>query len=123
MPQLLVITNARFNRKLGLEVSKELSAKVAKAVEKEEAKVTVALIHNPSLVSGGTTEPAALCTWTSIGHVDLSYNTRVSAAVADVLEARLKVPSTRNYVAIRDSRATDMGIAGVTVANRATAKL
>lgn len=53
---------------------------------------------------GGTEEPAAYGEVVSIGGLNSDVNKKLSAAIAEVLEAKLSVPKSRFYLKFYDTK-------------------
>jgi hypothetical protein len=51
---------------------------------------------------GGTEEPAAYAELVSIGGINPANNKKVSAAISEIFEAKLSVPSSRFYIKFYD---------------------
>ena len=121
MPALNITTNSLKLRDANEgfnEPIRKLGDEVAKAVGKPREYVAVNVIYNQFMdFAGDSKTPLALCTFTSIGNIDLEHNTAVSAAVAAFLDAELGVPPTRHYVAFTDYPRENMGYMGATFAN------
>lgn len=121
MPGITVNTNVKLSAEQQEALLKQLSKAVSEAIQKPEQYVMVAVNDSRPLIFAGTTDPCAMCQVTSIGNIDLEHNTKVSAAMADALNAVCGISKERYYCSFTDFARENMGFKGATFANLPTA--
>mmetsp|Transcript_33699 Transcript_33699/g.77004 ORF Transcript_33699/g.77004 Transcript_33699/m.77004 type:complete len:120 (+) Transcript_33699:61-420(+) len=118
MPSLVVNTNVD----LGSEDDKkkimyQLTEAVAKGLGKPDSYVAIQLCDKQSMMWGGSSEPLALCTCTSLGAINLQNNKAVVEQVCKALgEAPHSIKPNRIYVTFHDIPRENMGYDGSTFA-------
>jgi len=114
MPSLNISTNVPLEGLNTSEILSETSKSVAKIIGKPEAYVMVQLKGSVAISFGGTEEPAAYGELVSIGGLGSDTNKKLSAAIATILDAKLKVPKSRFYIKFYDVKRSDFGWNGTT---------
>lgn len=94
MPALIITTNASFTDEVVKPLLPQLSKSVAEALGKPEHYMCVG-INRAMMIFGGTDEPCAFTTLSSIGSISRKSNEKVSAIVCDWLQKNLKVAPSR----------------------------
>ncbi|PNW69968.1 hypothetical protein CHLRE_17g700100v5 [Chlamydomonas reinhardtii] len=116
MPTLNIITNVAGDRVTTSDVLKALSKAVASSVGKPEQWVMASVTTDKPMIYGGTEEPCAFGYLMSIGSIGGDKNKKISAAICEVLTAKLGVPANRVYIQFSDAKASDVGWDGSTFA-------
>nr|ABK23881.1 unknown [Picea sitchensis]ACN40205.1 unknown [Picea sitchensis] len=114
MPSLNISTNVPLEGLNTSEILSETSKSVAKIIGKPEAYVMVQLKGSVAISFGGTEEPAAYGELVSIGGLGSDTNKKLSAAIATILDTKLKVPKSRFYIKFYDVKRSDFGWNGTT---------
>ena len=105
MPLLQVQTSARpatAGAPAGL--LKELSALLARELDKPESYVMVSFEHDAELLFGGSTAPAAYAALKNIGTFTPAQTEKLSALLCGQLSGALGVPSNRIYIEFIDAK-------------------
>ena len=114
-PSLTLITNVDIGDKKS-ELLKGLSDAIVASTGKPESYVAVAVLDNSSMMWGGSSEvPMALCTFNSLGAVNLENNGKLQASITSLLEPFGVVP-TKIYTTFNDIARENMGYDGKTFA-------
>jgi len=95
MPALIITTNASFTDEVLKELLPQLSKSVAEALHKPEHYMCVGVTKASMMIFGGSDEPCAFTTLSSIGSINRKSNEKVSAIVCDLLQKYLKVAPSR----------------------------
>lgn len=114
MPTLNLNTNVPGNRVDNSDLLKALSKAMASSIGKPEQWVMVSVTTDKSMCFAGTEEPCAYGEIISIGSIGGAKNAQISAAIADVVTAKLGVPKSRVYLQFSDVARTDFGWNGGT---------
>lgn len=114
MPTFNLQTNVPGDRVSASQIIADLSKAVASAVGKPESYVLVSLDTGKPMMFGGTEEPCAYGELISIGSIGGEKNKKISAALAEVVQRHLGVPSNRLYIKFYDVARTDFGWSGST---------
>ncbi|KAI8815207.1 hypothetical protein BJ742DRAFT_782735 [Cladochytrium replicatum] len=69
-----------------------------------------------SLYLNGSSDPAAIAKFYSLGGINLKSNSELSKQLAAIFESELGVSSTRSYIFFNDFEASDIGYGGKTFA-------
>ena len=96
MPVLTIDTNVTIPTDIG-DYLHDLSSFCAQLLNKPESYVMVKVCQQQNLLFGGTDEPAAYCTLTSLGLTD-EFTQSHSASLCQQIEDTLKIPSDRIYI-------------------------
>eukprot|EP01135_Chromosphaera_perkinsii_P011903 Nk52_evm20s2531 gene=Nk52_evmTU20s2531 len=86
-------------------ITKEINETYGKPVE----YIMVRIEGRASLTMGGSTEPCAVVQVSSIGKIDLTYNSKVTMILCDMLNDHLKVAGSRVYVFFNDCERPNVG--------------
>mmetsp|Transcript_13139 Transcript_13139/g.32142 ORF Transcript_13139/g.32142 Transcript_13139/m.32142 type:complete len:117 (-) Transcript_13139:297-647(-) len=116
MPTLNVFTNVPGNRVDNSDLLKKLSTAVATSVGKPERWVMISVTTDKPMMYAGTEEPCAYAELISIGAIGGAKNKAISAAISEVVQAKLGVPRDRFYIKFSDAQASDFGYDGSTFA-------
>lgn len=114
MPTLNIITNVPGNGVDNSDVILSLSKAVAASVGKPEQWVMVSLTTDKPMCYSGTEAPCAYGELISIGAIGGEKNKKISAAIAEVLQGKLKVDPSRFYIKFVDVARSDFGWNGST---------
>jgi len=109
MPALIITTNASFTDEVLKELLPQLSKSVAEALHKPEHYMCVGVTKASMMIFGGSDEPCAFTTLSSIGSINRKSNEKVSAIVCDLLQKYLKVAPSRTYIQFTDSAPENFG--------------
>ncbi|GJQ10390.1 hypothetical protein GpartN1_g2181.t1 [Galdieria partita] len=108
MPALIITTNASFTDEVLKQLLPQLSKNVAEALGKPEHYMCVG-VNKATMIFGGSDEPCAFTTLSSIGSINRKSNEKVSAIVCDLLQKYLKVSPSRTYIQFTDSPPENFG--------------
>ncbi|CAI5475682.1 unnamed protein product [Closterium sp. Yama58-4] len=114
MPTLNVQTNVPGENVVISDVMKDLSKVVARVIGKPEAYVMISVKASIPMCFAGTEAPAAYAELISIGGLGPDTNKKLSAAISEILEAKLTVPPNRFYIKFYDVKRSDFGWNGST---------
>ncbi|KAI8815208.1 Tautomerase/MIF superfamily [Cladochytrium replicatum] len=89
---------------------------IVKVTGKPKSFVAVQVQSQPNLVWNGTSEPAAVARFYSLGASNLKENSEFSKQFAELFEAELGVGSTRSYIFFNAFEPSDIGYGGKTLA-------
>nr|GMC90129.1 macrophage migration inhibitory factor homolog isoform X2 [Ipomoea batatas] len=106
MPCLNLSTNVNLEGVDTSSILAEATSVVAKIIGKPESYVMIVLKGSVPLSFGGTEQPAAYGELVSIGGLNADVNKKLSAAIAEILESKLKVPKSRYFLKFYDSKAS-----------------
>ncbi|XP_041024844.1 macrophage migration inhibitory factor homolog isoform X1 [Juglans microcarpa x Juglans regia] len=106
MPCLNISTNVSLEGVDTSSILSEATSIVAKLIGKPEAYVMIVLKGSVPMSFGGTEQPAAYGELVSIGGLNPDVNKKLSAAIATILESKLKVPKSRYFLKFYDSKAS-----------------
>ncbi|KAG9139174.1 hypothetical protein Leryth_024667 [Lithospermum erythrorhizon] len=105
MPCLNLSTNVSLDGVDSSSILSETTSLVSKILGKPEAYVMIVLKGSVPMAFGGTEEPAAYGELVSIGGLNPDVNKKLSAAIANILEAKLNVPKSRFFLKFYDTKA------------------
>ncbi|KAF5476337.1 macrophage migration inhibitory factor homolog isoform X3 [Juglans microcarpa x Juglans regia] len=114
MPCLNISTNVSLEGVDTSSILSEATSIVAKLIGKPEAYVMIVLKGSVPMSFGGTEQPAAYGELVSIGGLNPDVNKKLSAAIATILESKLKVPKSRYFLKFYDSKGSNFGWNGST---------
>ncbi|CAI5973427.1 unnamed protein product [Closterium sp. NIES-64] len=114
MPTLSVQTNVPGDNVVITDVMKDLSKVVARVLDRPEEYVMISVKTSIPMCFGGTEAPAAYAEVNAIDRLGPDTNKRLSAAISEILEAKLTVPPNRCYIKFYDVKAADFGWNGST---------
>ncbi|XP_039130197.1 macrophage migration inhibitory factor homolog [Dioscorea cayenensis subsp. rotundata] len=114
MPTLNLSTNVPVDAVVASDILKDATKIVAKIIGKPESYVMILLNGGVPMAFAGTEEPAAYGELISIGGLDASVNGKLSSALADILETKLSIDSSRFYIKFYDVQRSFFGFNGST---------
>ncbi|KAM3193060.1 hypothetical protein ACQJBY_069930 [Aegilops geniculata] len=114
MPQLSLSTNVPVDAVVAADILRDCSRALARIIGKPESYVTVSIDGSAPTSFAGSEEPAAYGEIMSIGGLGPGVNGKLSAALADILEAKLSVSASRFYVKFDDVLGYNVGFNGTT---------
>ncbi|XP_077222630.1 tautomerase/MIF superfamily protein [Tasmannia lanceolata] len=114
MPTLNLFTNVPVDAVVTSDILKDATKTVAKIIGKPESYVMILLNGGVPIAFAGTEEPAAYGELISIGGLSPSVNGKLSSAIADILETKLSVDSSRFYIKFYDVKGSFFGFNGST---------
>ncbi|KAE8686921.1 macrophage migration inhibitory factor-like protein isoform X2 [Hibiscus syriacus] len=95
MPCLNISTNVKLDGVDTSSILSEATSTAANLIGKSEAYVMIVLKGSVPMSFGGSEQPAAYGELVSIGGLNPDVNKKLSAAIAAILETKLKVPPSR----------------------------
>ncbi|KAJ3696257.1 hypothetical protein LUZ60_001634 [Juncus effusus] len=114
MPTLNLRMNVPIDAVTSSDILKDCSRAVAKIIGKPESYVMVSLNGGVPMSFAGTEEPAAYGEVISIGGLGPSVNPKLSSALAEILESKLSIDSSRFYIKFYDVQRSYFGFNGST---------
>ena len=114
MPQLSLSTNVPVDAVAAADILRDCSRALARIIGKPESYVTVSIDGSVPTSFAGSEEPAAYGEIMSIGGLGPGVNGKLSAALADILEAKLSISASRFYVKFDDVQGYNVGFNGTT---------
>ncbi|XP_010273570.1 PREDICTED: macrophage migration inhibitory factor homolog [Nelumbo nucifera] len=114
MPTLNLVTNVPVDAVVASDILKDATKTVAKIIGKPESYVMILINGGVPIAFAGTEEPAAYGELISIGGLGPSVNGKLSSAVADILETKLSIDSSRFYIKFYDVQRSFFGFNGST---------
>ncbi|XP_073149381.1 uncharacterized protein [Henckelia pumila] len=114
MPSLNLYVNAPVDAVVASDILKDATKAVAKIIGKPESYVMIMLNGGVPISFSGTEEPAAYGELTSIGGLGSSVNGKLSATIAEILETKLSIDSSRFYIKFYDVKGSFFGFNGST---------
>ncbi|KAL6873667.1 hypothetical protein ACP4OV_013749 [Aristida adscensionis] len=114
MPQLSLSTNVPVDAVVAADILKDCSRALAKIIGKPESYVMVSINGSVPMSFAASEEPAAYGELMSIGGIGPGVNAKLSAALAEVLEAKLSVARSRFYIKFDDIKGSNLGFNGTT---------
>ncbi|HAO24153.1 MULTISPECIES: phenylpyruvate tautomerase MIF-related protein [unclassified Methylophaga] len=105
MPYLNIVTNQPINDEAAL--LKVASKTVAQASGKPESYVMIAVESKTAMSFGGSTEPAAILDYRSLGLP--SDRKALSDALCTMIEEQIGVSGSRTYISMTDSERQNWG--------------
>ncbi|KAG9449220.1 hypothetical protein H6P81_009185 [Aristolochia fimbriata] len=114
MPTLNLFTNVPVDGVVSSDILKDATKAVAKIIGKPESYVMILLNGGVPISFAGTEEPAAYGELISIGGLGPSVNGKLSSALADILQTKLSVDSSRFYIKFYDVDRPFFGFRGST---------
>ncbi|KAL0410271.1 UNVERIFIED_CONTAM: Macrophage migration inhibitory factor [Sesamum latifolium] len=103
MPTLNLFTNVPVDAVVASDILKDATKAVAKIIGKPESYVMILVNGGVPISFGGTEEPAAYGELISIGGLGPSVNAKLSATIAEILQTKLSIESSRFYIKFYDS--------------------
>ncbi|KAL0302595.1 UNVERIFIED_CONTAM: Macrophage migration inhibitory factor [Sesamum angustifolium] len=102
MPTLNLFTNIPVDAVVASDILKDATKAVAKIIGKPESYVMILVNGGVPISFGGTEEPAAYGELISIGGLGPSVNAKLSATIAEILQTKLSIESSRFYIKFYD---------------------
>ncbi|CAI9099333.1 OLC1v1036133C9 [Oldenlandia corymbosa var. corymbosa] len=102
MPTLNLFTNVPVDSVVTSDFLKDASKAVAKIIGKPESYVMIVLNGAVPVTFAGTEEPAAYGELISIGGLGPSVNGKLSSAIAEILQTKFSIDSSRVYIKFYD---------------------
>ncbi|KAG5564979.1 hypothetical protein RHGRI_001001 [Rhododendron griersonianum] len=102
MPTLNLFTNVPVDAVVTSDILKDATKAVAKIIGKPESYVMIVLNASVPIAFAGTEEPAAYGELISIGGLGPSVNGQLSSTLADILQTKLSIDSSRFYIKFYD---------------------
>ncbi|KAA8535820.1 hypothetical protein F0562_030860 [Nyssa sinensis] len=114
MPTLNLFTNFPVDAVVASDILKDATKAVAKIIGKPESYVMILLNGGVPIAFSGTEEPAAYGELISIGGLGPSVNGKLSSTIADILQTKLSIDSSRFYIKFYDVQRSFFGFNGST---------
>ncbi|KAJ6699721.1 D-DOPACHROME DECARBOXYLASE [Salix purpurea] len=114
MPTLNLHTNIPVDAVTTSDILKDATKALSKIIGKPESYVMVVLHGGVPIVFAGTEAPAAFAEVISIGGLGQSVNAKLSSTIADILQTKLSIDSSRFYIKFFDSPRPFFGFNGTT---------
>ncbi|RHN64686.1 putative intramolecular oxidoreductase [Medicago truncatula] len=114
MPTLNLFTNIPVDPVIASDILRDATKVVAKIIGKPESYVMILLNGGVPIAFGGTEEPAAYGELISIGGLGPSVNAKLSSTIAQILQTKLYIDSSRFYIKFYDSERSFFGFNGST---------
>ncbi|KAK4396709.1 Macrophage migration inhibitory factor [Sesamum angolense] len=111
MPTLNLFTNVPVDAVVASDILKDATKAVAKIIGKPESYVMILVNGGVPISFGGTEEPAAYGELISIGGLGPSVNAKLSATIAEILQTKLSIESSRFYIKFYDVQAPSNSLA------------
>ncbi|KAH0993471.1 hypothetical protein GBA52_004954 [Prunus armeniaca] len=102
MPTLNLFTNLPVDAVVASDILKDATKAVSKIIGKPESYVMILLNGSVPMAFAGTEEPAAYGELISIGGIGPSVNGKLSSTIAEILETKLSIDSSRFYIKFYD---------------------
>ncbi|XP_051198962.1 uncharacterized protein [Lolium perenne] len=114
MPQLSLSTNVPVDAVVAADIIRDCSRALARIIGKPESHVMVSIDGSVPTSFARSEEPAAYGEIMSIGGLGPGVNGKLSAALAEILEAKLSISGSRFYVKFDDVQGYNLGFNGST---------
>ncbi|XP_047308642.1 macrophage migration inhibitory factor homolog [Impatiens glandulifera] len=114
MPTLKLFTNVPVDTVVTSDILKDATKAVAKIIGKPESYVMILLEGSVPMAFSGTEEPAAYGELISIGGLGPSVNGKLSSTIAEILQLKLSIQSSRFYIKFYDVQRSFFGFNGST---------
>ncbi|GAV84245.1 MIF domain-containing protein [Cephalotus follicularis] len=114
MPTLNLYTNVPVDAVTASDILKDATKIVAKIIGKPESYVMILLNGGVPIAFAGTEGPAAYGELISIGGLGPSVNGKLSSTIAEILETKLSIDSSRFYIKFYDVQRSFFGFNGST---------
>ncbi|XVF69911.1 hypothetical protein PTKIN_Ptkin11bG0119100 [Pterospermum kingtungense] len=109
MPTLNLYTNVPVDAVTVSDILKDATKAVAKIIGKPESYVMILVNDGVPMAFAGTEAPAAYGELISIGGLGPSVNGKLSSTIAEILQTKLSIDSSRFYIKFYDAQVS-MGI-------------
>ncbi|XP_030952475.1 macrophage migration inhibitory factor homolog [Quercus lobata] len=114
MPSLNLFTNVPVDAVIASDILKDATKAVSKIVGKPESYVMILINGGVPIEFAGTEEPAAYGELVSTGGLGPSVNAKLSSTIADILQTKLSIHSSRFYIKFYDVQRSFFGFNGST---------
>ncbi|KAL4296759.1 hypothetical protein GQ457_12G011440 [Hibiscus cannabinus] len=114
MPTLNLYTNLPVDAVTTSDILKDATKAVAKIIGKPESYVMILVNGGVPMAFAGTEAPAAYGELISIGGLAPSVNAKLSSTIADILQTKLSIDSSRFYIKFYDVQRSFFGFNGST---------
>ncbi|XAR63747.1 Phenylpyruvate tautomerase [Bertholletia excelsa] len=114
MPTLSLFTNVPVDAVVVSDILKDATKAVAKIIGKPESYVMILMNGSAPIAFAGTEEPAAYGELISIGGLGPSVNGKLSSTIAEILQTKLSIDSSRFYIKFYDVQRSFFGFNGST---------
>ncbi|XP_022756560.1 macrophage migration inhibitory factor homolog [Durio zibethinus] len=114
MPTLNLYTNVPVDAVTTSDILKDATKAVAKIIGKPESYVMILVNGGVPMAFAGTEAPAAYGELISIGGLGPSVNGKLSSTIADILQTKLSIDSSRFYIKFYDVQHSFFGFNGST---------
>ncbi|XP_020227962.1 macrophage migration inhibitory factor homolog [Cajanus cajan] len=114
MPTLNLFTNLPVDTVVASDILRDATKAVAKIIGKPESYVMILLNGGVPIAFAGTEEPAAYGELISIGGLGPSVNGKLSSTIAEILQTKLYIDSSRFYIKFYDVQRSFFGFNGST---------
>ncbi|GKA41481.1 macrophage migration inhibitory factor [Tanacetum coccineum] len=114
MPTLNLFANTPIDPVIASDILKDATKAVAKIIGKPESYVMIVLNGGVPIAFAGTEEPAAYGEVISIGGLNPTVNGKLSSTIADILQTKLSIDSSRFYIKFYDVERSFFGFNGST---------
>ncbi|XP_057987935.1 uncharacterized protein LOC110667767 isoform X1 [Hevea brasiliensis] len=102
MPTLNLFTNLPVDAVTTSDILKDATKAVSRIIGKPESYVMIVLNGGVPIAFAGTEEPAAYGELISIGGLGPSVNGKLSSTIAEILQTKLFIDSSRFYIKFYD---------------------
>lgn len=106
MPTLNLFTNVPVDGVVASDILKDATKAIAKTIGKPESYVMVLINGGVPIAFAGTEEAAAYGELISIGGLNPSVNAKLSSIIAEILQTKLSIDSSRFYIKFYDAQVT-----------------
>ncbi|KAJ8420562.1 hypothetical protein Cgig2_032396 [Carnegiea gigantea] len=107
MPTLNLFTNVPVDGVVASDILKDATKAIAKTIGKPESVYVMVLINGGVPIAfAGTEEAAAYGELISIGGLNPSVNAKLSSIIAEILQTKLSIDSSRFYIKFYDAQVT-----------------
>ncbi|XP_024980450.1 macrophage migration inhibitory factor homolog [Cynara cardunculus var. scolymus] len=114
MPTLKLFTNIPVDSVIASDILKDATKAVAKIIGKPESYVMILVNGGVPIAFAGTEEPAAYGEVISIGGLNPTVNGKLSSTIAEILQTKLSIDSSRFYIKFYDVERSFFGFNGST---------
>ncbi|XP_058755588.1 uncharacterized protein LOC131628992 [Vicia villosa] len=114
MPTLNLFTNIPVDPVIASDILRDATKAVAKIIGKPESYVMIVLNGGVPIAFGGTEEPAAYGELISIGGLGPTVNGKLSSTIAEIIQTKLYIDSSRFYIKFYDVERSFFGFNGST---------
>ncbi|XP_064390316.1 macrophage migration inhibitory factor-like [Halichondria panicea] len=115
MPSLTIATNVPRDA-IPKDFIKDAAEVFQQAIGKPIKWVSVHVQPDQMMSFGGTEEPCALMSITSVGNLGVEENKKISASIFKLIKEKLSIEGTRAYLEFHDAQRSEIGYDGTTFA-------